>query len=405
VTFDSAAVRREFPLFATLDHPLHYLDNAATSQIHGLSLNAVVRHETTARANVLRGNYGLAEAATQAYDEARAEVARFLNAGSADEVIFTSGATAALNLVAHSFGLDWREGDEVVISAAEHHSNFVPWQRLRERAGVVLKILPLTTDGGIDATTLARFVTDRCRLIAVTHGSNVNGAIPDVAAIVDAAHSVGACVLLDGAQRVQHGPVDVRALGVDFYAFSGHKCFGPTGVGVLWGRSELLTSMPPFHSGGGMVAEVGVETTTFVDPPRRFEAGTPPIAQAVGLGCALEWMGTLNWADIRTHELALSRRLIDGLRSMPSVRIFGPTDAKEGLPVVSFAIADLHPHDICQVLDNHAVALRGGHLCAQPMMRALGVDGLTRASMALYNDAADIDALLAGIDDAIRILT
>jgi cysteine desulfurase/selenocysteine lyase len=354
---------------------------------------------------VLRGNHRLAEAATQAYDDARAQVARFVNASSADEVIFTSGATAAINLVAHSFGLSMRAGDEVVISAAEHHSNFVPWQRLCERAGVILKVLPLTADGCVDLTKLDSVLTERCRLISVNHGSNVTGAIPDIAAIVQVARLVGARVLLDGAQRVQHGPVDVQALGVDFYVFSGHKCFGPTGVGVLWGRAELLASMPPFHGGGGMVAQVGIEKTTFAEPPRRFEAGTPPIAQVVGLGCALHWMGSLNWPDIRAHELALSQRLISGLRSMPSVRIVGKTDLRETLPVVAFAFADLHPHDICQVLDDHAVALRGGHLCAQPMMHSLGIDGVARASMALYNEAADIDALLAGLDDAIQILT
>jgi cysteine desulfurase/selenocysteine lyase len=404
MSFDPASVRDGFPIFAAFEHPLHYLDNAATSQIHRLALDAVVRHESCARANVQRANYRLAEAASRAYEQARDQVARFVNARSAGEVVFTSGTTAALNLVAYAFGQTLSHGDEIVITAAEHHSNFVPWQRLRDRAGVVLKVLPLTADGRVDLKLLPELVGERCRLISVNHGSNVTGAVPDIDAIVGAARSVGARVLLDGAQRVQHGPVDVEALGVDFYAFSGHKCFAPTGVGVLWGRAELLASMPPFLCGGGMVADVCLATTTFAAPPRRFEAGTPPIAQAVGLGDALEWMRTLDWPAIRAHELALCRRLIDGLRTIPGARIIGPTDSDDRLPVVSFTLDGLHPHDICQVLDDHGVALRGGHHCAQPLLHALGVDAATRASIALYNDGADIDALLAGIDDAIRTL-
>ena len=404
MTLDPATLRAEFPLFAAFDGPLHYLDSAATSQIHRSALDAMVRHETTARANVLRGNYRLAEAATAAYALARQQVARFLNARSPDEIVFTSGATAALNLVAWSFGERLKPGDEVLISQAEHHSNLVPWQRLRERAGIVLKALPLTGDGRIDTAELPRLVGSRCRLIALTHCSNVTGAIADVSAIVAAARGVGARVLLDGAQQIQHGPVDVRSLGIDFYAFSGHKCFGPTGVGVLWGRAEILQDLPPFLCGGGMVGRVDMDGATYAESPRRFEAGTPPIAQAVGLGAVLEWMAGLSWDAIRDVELELARRLIDGLSGLAGIRIIGPTDPIDRQPIVSFDLTGLHPHDICQVLAERGLALRGGHHCAQPLLRTFGVEGATRASIALYNTADDIDALLGGLHDAQRIL-
>ncbi len=404
MTSDPATLREEFPLFAAVDGPLHYLDSAATSQIHRSALDATVRHETTARANVLRGNYRLAESATAAYESARQQAARFLNAGSPDEIVFTCGATAALNLVAWSFGERLRPGDEVLISQAEHHSNLVPWQRLRERAGIVLKALPLTADGRIDTGELPHLVGSRCRLIALTHCSNVTGAITDVPTVVAVARRVGARVLLDGAQQVQHGPVDVQSLGVDFYAFSGHKCFGPTGVGVLWGLAEILEDLPPFLCGGGMVGRVDMDSATFAEPPRRFEAGTPPIAQAVGLGAALEWMTGLPWEQIRSGELKLAHQLLRGLRRLDGIRIIGPTDLIARQPIVSFDLDGLHPHDICQVLDERGVALRGGHHCAQPLLRALGADGATRASIALYNTVEDIDALLAGLDDAMRLL-
>lgn len=404
MSFDAAALRSEFPLFAAATAPLHYLDSAATSQIHRAALDALVRHEIATRANVMRGTYRLAEAATDAYENARAQAARFLNAADADEIVFTGGATAALNLVAHAFGATLRPGDEIIVSLAEHHSNFVPWQMLRERAGITLKFLPLTADGRINTGALPALVTPRCRLLAVTHCSNVTGAVTDVAAVVAAARAVGARVLLDGAQQVQHGPVDVQSLGVDFYAFSGHKCYGPGGVGVLWGRAEALAALPPFLGGGGMVGEVTPEAVTFAPPPRRFEAGTPPIAQAVGLGAALDWMRGLPWQAIHAHEQALLHRLLDGLATLPQVRVLGPTDAAARAPIVAFDVAGLHPHDVCQVLDRHGVALRGGHHCAQPLMRHFGVDGANRASIAPYTTAADIDALLAGLADAIRVL-
>lgn len=397
------ALRGQFPLLAAAPG-LHYLDSAATAQIHGAALDAVIRHETTCRANVMRGTYALAEAADRAFDAARHSVARFLNAGSAEEIVFTSGATAALNLVAQAFGNTLQAGDRVLISVAEHHSNFVPWQMLRERTGIELALIPVGADGVFDLTQLAELMGSRCRLVAVTQCSNVTGAWTDVAAIVAAARQAGARVLLDGAQAVQHGPQDVRALGVDFYAFSGHKCFGPGGIGVLWGRAELLAQMPPFLGGGGMIGEVTPALTTWAAPPQRFEAGTPPIAQAVGLAAALEWMMTLDWAAIREREDALCRQLIAGLQRIPQLRLLGPVASAARAPIVSFDIEGLHPHDICQVLDGHGLALRGGHHCAQPLLAALGAEACTRASIALYNDEADIQALLDGLAEARRIL-
>ena len=400
---DTAAnLRAQFPLLAAAPE-LHYLDSAATAQIHRAALDAVVSHETTRRANVMRGTYRLAEAADLAYERARQSAARFLNAGSAGEIVFTPGATASLNLVAHAFGSTLKAGDRVLVSVAEHHSNFVPWQMLRDRCGIELAPIPVGADGRLDLTRLSELMGDRCRLVAVTQCSNVTGAWTDVATIVAAARKVGAKVLLDGAQAVQHGPQDVRAMDIDFYAFSGHKCFGPGGVGVLWGRAEALARMPPFLGGGGMIAEVTPEASTWAAPPQRFEAGTPPIAQAIGLAAALEWMMTLDWAAIREREDALCQQLIEGLARIPGLRLLGPQNGTRA-PIVSFDIPGLHPHDICQVLDAQNLALRGGHHCAQPLLAALGAEACTRASIALYNGEADIKALLAGLDRARREL-
>lgn len=398
----TSSLRAEFPLLAAAPE-LHYLDSAATSQIHRLALDAVVRHETASRANVSRGTHRLAEAADRAYEQARASAARFLNAASPDEIVFTSGATASLNLVAHAFGGTLRAGDRVVISVAEHHSNFMPWQQLRERTGIELALIPVGPSGELDLAALQELVNGNCRLVAVTQCSNVTGAWTDVAAIVAAARRVGARVLLDGAQAVQHGPQDVRALGVDFYAFSGHKCFGPGGVGVLWGREKLLAALPPFMSGGGMVGEVSPELTTWAASPQRFEAGTPPIAQAVGLAAALDWMMGLDWAAIHAREGRLCTMLVEGLQRIPGLRLLGPETGPRA-PIVSFEILGLHPHDICQVLDARQLALRGGHHCAQPLMAALGVEVCSRASIALYNDESDIAALLAGLQLVLREL-
>jgi len=398
--FDVAAVRGEFPILARRA-PLHYLDNAATAQMPQAVLDAVVEHETTHRANVLRGVHRLAEEATAAYEAARAELAAYVGVGDAAEIVFTNGTTSAINLVARGFGDTLAPGDEVVVSYLEHHSNLVPWQMLRDRRGIVLKALPVTEDGRIDLTALDSLVTRRTRLIAVTHVSNVTGAVTDVARVVEAARGVGARVLLDGAQAAPHGAVDVATLGIDFYAFSGHKMFGPNGIGVLWARRDLLAAMPPLLGGGEMIRTVTIEATTFADPPRRFEAGTPPIAQAVGLGAAARWVRALPAEAVHAHLARLTGRLLDGLAALPRVRVLGPPGLQARFPVVSFAVAGVHPHDVCQVLDGHGVALRGGHHCAQPLMDRFDLAGTARASLAVYNDDADIDAFFVGLDDAL----
>jgi len=405
--FDAAAVRAQFPIFANAPSggpPLHYLDSGATSQTPQPVIDAVAGFEATARANVRRGAHRLAEAATVAYEDARAAVARYVNAATPGEVVFTGGTTAAINLLAWSLGQTLAPGDEVVISELEHHSNIVPWQQLRDRAGIVLKALPVADDGRIDLAALERVVTSRTRLIAVAHCSNVTGALVDVARLVEAARAVGALVFLDGAQRAPHGPFDVQALGVDFYCFSGHKAYGPTGVGVLWGRAELLDRLPPFHTGGSMIGRVTLAETTWANPPARFEAGTPPIAQAVGLAAALDWASGLDWGAALDHELRLTDRLLRGLGAVPGVRILGPEGLQGRLGVVSFDVEGAHAHDVCQILDSHGVALRGGHHCAQPLMDRFGMVATSRASLAPYNTDADIDALLAGLDEAIAIL-
>lgn len=398
--FDAAAIKRQFPGVA--DPRLHYLDNAATAQMPEVVLGALRRFEVEARANVHEGVHRLARAATAAYDEARSRVARFLHAYSAGEILFTYGATSSINLAAFSFGALLESGDEILLSVLEHHSNLVPWQKLAERRGVVLRFLPMTADGRLDLDWLDSELTDRCRLIALTHCSNVTGAMTDVARVVVAARGIGAKVMLDGAQRAPHGPVDVRRLGVDFYAFSGHKAYGPTGIGVLWGRRELLAAMPPFMTGGQMIDQVTLTDASFRAPPRRFEAGTPPIAAAVGLGAALDFMQALDWRAIQNHELRLTRRLLDGLATIRGVRVLGPVDTHDRRGVVSFAVEGFSAEEVCHHLDRQGVALRGGYHCAQPLLRAFGVDGAARASLALYNLDGDVDALIAGLEDLMR---
>lgn len=398
--FDPLKLKEEFPGLA--DPQLHYLDNAATAQVPDSVLDALRRFEVEARANVHEGLHRRARAATVAYGQARASVARFLNAASDQEVVFTYGTTSSINLFAYSFGDLLNPGDEILLSVLEHHSNLVPWQRLVLRRGVVLRFLPMTPDGRLDLAALDSELRPRCRLVALTHCSNVTGAVTDVGRVVSAARSIGAIVMLDGAQRAPHGPLDLRKLDVDFYAFSGHKTYGPTGIGVLWGRHDLLDSMPPFMTGGQMIEEVTTAHATFRPPPRRFEAGTPPIAAAIGLGAALDWMGSLDWRAIQDHELALTRRLLAGLGAIAGVRVLGPLNTNERRGVVTFCVEGFSAEQVCRQLDRHGVALRGGHHCAQPLLRAFGVEGAARASLAPYSQAADVDALLAGLDELVQ---
>lgn len=404
MTFDVGALRRQFPILARPINgkTLHYLDNGASAQTPRSVIDAVVAYETTARANVLRGVHALAEAATELYENARADVARFLGATAPEEVIFTGGCTAAINLVAHSYGARLKAGDEIVVSELEHHSNIVPWYQLAQRSGAKLAVLPVTADGRIDTGALSRVVTTRTRIIALAHVSNVTGALLDVAAVVAAARAVGAVVLLDGAQRAPHGPIDLPALGIDFYAFAGHKAYGPNGIGVLWGRRALLDDMPPFMGGGSMIGHVSFEEITWAPTPRRFEAGTPPIGPAVGLGAACRWMAALDWSAVGAHEMGLTQRMMDGLAGIKGTRLIGPAGLQGRLPVISFTLEGVHPHDTAQILDSYGVAVRAGHHCAQPLMDKLDLPGTTRASIAPYNDAGDVDALLEGVGEALR---
>jgi cysteine desulfurase / selenocysteine lyase len=392
---DPAEIRRQFPVLAR--EGLHYLDSAATAQMPHSVLAALQRFGSTLRANVYGGVYTLAREALTEYEGARADVARFLGAASPQEVVFTYGATSALNLLAHSFGERLREGDEIVLSILEHHSNTLPWRALAQRRGLKIRVLPMTPDGRLDLSRLPEFVMPTCKVVALTHCSNVTGALTDVGPIVAAARAVGAAVVLDGAQRAPHGPLDVQKLGVDFYAFSGHKTYGPTGIGVLWGRGALLADMPPFMVGGQMIRRVSLDDAEFADPPRRFEAGTPPIGAAIGLGAALRWMEGLDWSAVAANEARLTANLLDALASFKRVRVVGPSTTRQRRGVVSFTVAGMKSEDVCRALDGHGLALRHGHHCAQPLMMAFNIEGTARASIAPYTTDEDITRLVAAL--------
>jgi cysteine desulfurase/selenocysteine lyase len=397
-------IRSHFPIFAAQAAPFHYLDNAATGQICRAAADALWQFETRTRANVKRGVYRLADEATTAFHKARQQVAAYIGAADPDEVIFTSGCTLAINMAAHALASRLRPGDEILISELEHHSNIVPWQMAAQRTGAVVRAIPATPEGRLAYERLGELVTERTRIIAVSHASNVTGAMAEVGALRDAADEVGAVLLLDGAQRAAHGPLDVQTLGCDLYAFSAHKMFGPTGAGALWGRKALLEDLPPFLGGGEMIRRVTIERSTYAPPPHRFEAGTPPIGPVIGMGAAAAWLATLDWQAFGRQELALTARILDGLERLPGVRVVGPTGTQARIGVVSFVVEGIHPHDVCQMLDTFGVALRGGHHCAQPLMDAFDLAATARASLAPYNDAADVDALLEGLAAVIRRL-
>ncbi len=394
-------VRRDFPLLQrSVDgKPLVYLDSAATSQKPRVVLEALQRYYEEYNANVHRGLYRIAERATLAYEEARAKVAAFIGAPP-EELIFTRGTTEAINLVAYSYGDAFvRPGDEILVTEMEHHSNLVPWQLLAQRRGARLRFVRVRPeDGTLDLDSLDRCLTERTRVVAVTHQSNVVGTINPVRDIAERAHAVGAVVLVDGAQSVPHMPVRVQDLGCDFLAFSGHKMCGPTGIGALWGRRELLEAMPPFHGGGEMIERVELETSTYKDPPHRFEAGTPNIADAIALGVAVDYLQAVGMDAVRAHEKALVRYALAQLAEVKGLRLYGPRDPELRGGAVAFSLECVHPHDVAQVLDGEGVCVRAGHHCAQPLHRALGVAATARASVYLYNTPEDIDALVRGLE-------
>jgi len=400
------ALRLQFPILEREVNglPLHYLDNAATTFSPLCVQDAQSRFENQYRANVQRGMHQLGIEATDAFEAARESAAKYLNAPSPDEIIFTSGTTFAVNMVAHGLGDSLQPGDEIVVSVAEHHSNFVPWQRLCEQYGIQMKLIPVLATGSLDLSQLDDLISERCRVVAVSHISNVTGSITDLQTIVRRAHHCGALVFVDGAQAVPHGPIDLQSLDVDFYAFSSHKCYGPNGIGVLWGRRQLLDDLPPFLTGGGMIERVSAQGTRYASGNRRFEAGTPPVAQAIGLGAALEWLTALPWPEIHRHERQLAERLLRGLEDIRGLTVLGEITPGGRAPIFSFDIEGCHSHDLCHVLDEFGVALRGGHHCAQPLMDALDLVATTRASIAVFNTEDDITALLDGLHKAVELL-
>jgi len=376
-----------------------YLDSAATAQKPAAVIDAIARGYGPEYATVHRGVYERSATMTERYEAARATVARFIG-GQPDEIVFTRGATEAINLVAHSWGNALKPGDRILISALEHHSNIVPWQLLRDRTGIVIDVAPLTPDQQIDVGALEAMLTPRTKLVAVTHISNVLGGVTDIGRIASAAHAAGALLLVDGCQAAPRLGIDVAALGADFYTFSGHKLYGPTGIGVLWARKEILAAMPPWHGGGAMIETVTFERSTYAPPPARFEAGTPHIVGAIGLAAAIDYVEGIGIDAIDRHERKLARAARDALRGINSLTLFGPEDSAG---IVSFALDGVHPHDIGTILDEGGVAIRAGHHCCQPLMHLLGVPATARASFAVYNDLSDVDRLIDGVKRVTRI--
>ncbi|HUF46690.1 MAG TPA: cysteine desulfurase [Vicinamibacterales bacterium] len=403
--FDVAAIRARFPALDQRVHgrPLVYLDNAATTQKPDVVIAAIRRYYEADNANVHRGVHALSERATAAYEGAREDVRRFIGAASTREVVFTRNTTEGINLVARAWGdANIGRDDEVLITVMEHHSNIVPWQLLSGRTGARLQVAPIDDRGALDLEGFAALLTPRTKLVAVSHLSNALGTINPVARIAELAHAVGARVLIDGSQAVYHMPVDVQALGADFYVFTGHKLYGPTGIGVLYGRELLLEAMPPFLGGGDMIASVTFEGSTWNELPYKFEAGTPHIAGAVGLGAAIRFVESLGFEAIGAHEAALLSYGTGALTAVPGLQLVGT--APEKASVLSFVMDGLHPHDIGTIVDREGVAIRTGHHCAQPVMDRFGVPATARASLAMYNTTEDIDALVAALARARALL-
>lgn len=403
---DVAAVRAEVPALHQEVHgrPLVYLDNAATTQRPEPVIQAIVDFYRRDNANVHRGAHALAERATAAYEGARARVARFLGAADPREVVFVRGTTEAINLVAHGFVRPRaRPGDEVLISALEHHANVVPWQLLGEQTGLRLRVAPISDGGALDLEALSALITARTRLVAVVHASNVLGTVTPVEEVARLARARGVPLLVDGAQAVAHGRVDVERLGCDFYAFSAHKAFGPTGVGALWGRAALLEAMSPWQGGGEMIRAVRHEGSEYAAPPRRFEAGTPHVAGAVGLAAALDWLERWPEPARRAHEEALTARLLEVLAGVPGLRLLGAPAPRIGL--ASFVLEGVPAHELAVLLDQAGVAIRAGHHCAQPLLERLGAPATARASLALYNTLEEVDALGAALHEARALLS
>jgi cysteine desulfurase/selenocysteine lyase len=401
---DVEQVRADFPILGQeiYGKRLVYLDSAATSQKPRSVIDAIAKYYLEDNANVHRGVHLLSERATEAYEAARGKVKRFINAKHDHEIVFVRGTTEAINLVAQTYGRSRvRAGDEILITEMEHHSNIVPWQLLCEEKGAVLRVVPIDDEGQLVLDELERLIGPRTRLLALAHVSNALGTINPVRRIVEMAHRRQVPVLVDGAQAAPHLALDMQALGCDFYAFSGHKLFGPTGIGILYGKSELLDEMPPYQGGGDMISSVTFEKTTYNKLPYKFEAGTPDIAGAIGLGAAIDYVSALGLSAIAAHEHELLAYATEALGRVPGLRLIGT--AKEKASVLSFWLGDVHPHDVGTVLDREGIAIRTGHHCAQPLMRRLGVAATARASLAFYNRREDVDALVSGLHKVLEV--
>jgi cysteine desulfurase/selenocysteine lyase len=396
--WDVARVRADFPILQReiRGHPLVYLDSAATAQKPRQVIEAVSRYYETGNANVHRGVHALSQEATTEYERVRHLAARFFNAADPSEIIYTAGTTASLNLVAQSYGGSvLQPGDEILISEMEHHSNIIPWHLIAERTGAVLRSIPVMESGGLDLAELERRLGARTRIVAVTHASNVMGAINPINAIAAMAHEVGAVVVVDGAQSAPHLRVDLQAIDCDFFACSGHKLYGPTGIGLLYGKRALLDAMPPWQGGGGMIREVQIDRSSYAAPPERFEAGTPPIAEVVGLGAALDYVTAWDWEALVGYEQELAAEATQALATVPGLRIMG--EGADRVSVLSFTLEGVHPHDAGTVLDTLGIAVRAGHHCAQPLMRRFGVTATLRASFGAYSTEAEVGKLVDGL--------
>jgi len=409
MTLDAHAIAQDFPILSRKIRDgkrLVYLDSGATSQKPNVVIDAESDFYRLHNAAVHRGAHQLAEEATDAYEGAREIVAQFLNA-SVDEIVFTKNATESLNLISYAMGnavpgnrFHLKAGDSIVVTEMEHHANLIPWQQLAARTGATLKWFTVTDDGRLDLSQLNSMIDEKTKVVALTHQSNVLGTINPLGAITKRAHEVGAVVVLDACQSVPHMKTDVKALDIDFLAFSGHKAVGPTGIGVFWGRAELLADLPPFLTGGSMIENVTMESATWAPAPKKFEAGVPNMAQAVGLGAALTYLTKIGMDNIHQHEIALTKYLLEGLSAITDLRIIGPKTTELRGGVVSFTLGDIHPHDLGQYLDSQGIAVRTGHHCAWPLTRKLGVPATTRASVYLYNTTDDLDALIVGVQGA-----
>jgi len=396
MSFDPDAIRADFPILAREVHgkPLIYLDSAASAQKPKAVIEAMTQAMEHSYANVHRGLHTLANETTDAYEAVRGKVAAFLGS-EPSEIVYTKGGTEAINLVAAGLGASLRAGDEIVLTQMEHHANIVPWHFLRERKGVVLKFAPVTDEGALDLEAFQRLLGPRTRMVAVSHMSNVLGTINPVEDIARMAHEAGALVLVDGCQGVVHKPVDVKALDCDFYVFSGHKLYGPTGIGVLYGRAERLAALPPYQGGGEMIGVVTEEAITYADPPHRFEAGTPPILEVIGLGAAIDWLSKLDRIAVARHEHRLYERVREGLAGANWLKVIG--EAPDKGAILAFTMEGAHAHDVAQILDRYGVAVRAGTHCAEPLMRRFGVTSSARASFALYNTEAEADAFVEAL--------